>query len=83
MRTIRIVLLLCLGGCLTTGCTTTLKNQGEVGFRYGTEFTFFHRAAQTSPEPAVSKTEVPALTEWLFRRPDDEIVGPPSPDAVP
>ena len=74
------ILLALLAGCLLdTGCTTTLQNQGEYGFRYGTEFTFFHRAAKTTGgEPgdvAKSNTEFPALVEWL-------LPGPPPPGAV-
>lgn len=49
-----IVLLLAwfLGGCQLASETA---NQREVGFRYGTEFTFFSRAAATSPEVATDK----------------------------
>ena len=66
--------LLLIGGCLTTGCTITTKNQGEVGFRYGHEIVFFHRAAQTAPEPATIKTEVPAIEEYFKK---DEADMPP------
>lgn len=68
---ILVTLCLALGGCLIlgaalTGCTITTKNQGEMGLRYGTEITFFSRAAQTAPEPATISTDVPGLLEWLF-----------------
>lgn len=36
--------------CAAPGCTVTTTNQSEFGVRYGTEITFFSRAAQTSPQ---------------------------------
>ena len=75
--------ILFLGACLATGCTSTLKNAGDVGFRYSTEFAFFHRAAKTSggdeDSVAMTNTEFPALVEWFL---PDEVVGPPSPEVV-
>ncbi len=47
-----------LGTCLLAGCATELKNQGEVGIRYGHEITFFSRAAKTSDEAATSALTV-------------------------
>jgi len=63
-----------IGGCLAgMGCTTTLENAGDVGFRYSTEFAFFHRAAKTSgADKAVSNTEFPALVEWFLEGPPPE-----------
>lgn len=72
----RLVPLVLVGGCLT-GCTITTSNQGEAGFRWGTEFTFFSRSAKTADEPATIKSEVPALEEW-FRK-SNELPGPPPP----
>lgn len=66
-----LLLLVFLGGC-----AATLTNQGEVGFRYGTEFTFFHRASETSEEPAKSELEVPALVDWVVGDKDDQVVEP-------
>jgi hypothetical protein len=64
-----VVLLLLVSGCLT-GCTSTLKNAGDVGFRYSTEFAFFHRAAKTSggdqDNVAQTNTEFPALVSWFL-----------------
>jgi len=71
--------LVCVSGCLC-GCTITTANQGEVGFRFGNELTFFHRAAQTAPQPAVINTEVPALVEWFLK---DAADGPPAPPLEP
>jgi hypothetical protein len=70
--------LLFIVGCLAEGCTIDLKNQGEVGFRYGHEITFFHRAAKTSDEAARSSIETSSLTEYIWK-PRDEPVGPPAP----
>ena len=67
-------LLLCLGGC-----ATVIKNQGEVGMRWGTEITFFSRAAQTADEPATAEIKVPALAEWIIGEPQPE----PEPEPVP
>ena len=64
----------CLCLCMATGCQITTKNQGETGIRYGTEITFFSRAAQTSPEEATIKSEAPALVDWLFRKPEPKPV---------
>lgn len=61
------------------GCTFINKNQGECGVRYGTEITFFHRAAQTAPEPATLETRVPSLDEWIKRRSET----PPVPETEP
>lgn len=69
LRRLLPVLVLFLSGCLcltlTTGCKIQTKNQGEVGFRYGTEFTFFSRAAQTAPEPATIESSSQPLSEWI------------------
>ena len=65
IRKLSLPLLAFAGGCLG-GCSITTKNQGETGIRYGTEITFFHRAAQTAPEPAEIKTDAPSLEHWLF-----------------
>ena len=51
---------------LCVGCMTSLSNHGEVGFRYGTEVTFFHRSAETADEPATAELSVPGVTEWIF-----------------
>lgn len=61
------------------GCTITTKNQGETGVRYGTEITFFHRAAQTAPEPAMIRTEVPSLEEWIRSNTTPQVEGPLEP----
>jgi hypothetical protein len=62
---------------LASGCMTTLHNQGEVGFRWGTEITFFHRAAATSEETATAELEVPGVVEWVLG--DDK----PEPESAP
>jgi hypothetical protein len=60
-------------------CTSTLQNAGDVGFRYSTEFAFFHRAAKTSggdaDSVAMTNTEFPALVSY--------IMGPPAPEPTP
>lgn len=63
---------LLLAGCLQ-GCTIDLANQGEVGFRYGTEITFFHRAAKTSDEHAVSVLNADSIIERIW-----PLEGPPA-----
>jgi len=50
---------------LIAGCKSTAKNQAEVGLRYGTEITFFSRAAQTSPEPATYEVTSTVVDELL------------------
>lgn len=80
IRKISVSLLACVGGCLC-GCSITTKNQGETGIRYGTEITFFHRAAQTAPEPAEIKSDAPSLEHWLFD--PKPIEGPPAPEPTP
>lgn len=50
--------LLVAGGCLLPACTMTVKNQSEFGVRYGTEVTFFSRAAQTAPEPGTATVTI-------------------------
>lgn len=47
------------------GCKSTAKNQAEVGFRWGTEVTFFSRAAQTSPEAATYEVTSTVVDELL------------------
>ena len=69
MKRLPFLFLLPIVGCLA-GCQITTKNQGETGIRYGTEITFFSRAAQTAPEEATIKSEAPALVDWLFRKPE-------------
>lgn len=66
MKQLMTVLMLFWFMLLFGGCATTLTNQGEVGARWGTEFTFFSRAAKTSDEPATAKVEVPGLTELIL-----------------
>jgi hypothetical protein len=67
------------------GCTSTLQNAGDVGFRYSTEFAFFHRAAKTSggdeDSVAMTNTEFPALVEWFLEGPPPEgaVTPPPNP----
>jgi len=51
--------------CLSTGCSLITKNHGEIGVRYGTELTFFHRAAQTATEEATFSVDFPSLEEML------------------
>lgn len=79
-----VVTLLCwslIGAFLLAlaGCTSTLKNAGDIGFRYSTEFAFFHRAAKTSggddDSVAQTNTEFPALVSY--------IMGPPAPEPTP
>lgn len=78
VRALGIASLLALvAGCLVeAGCTTTLQNTGDVGFKYSTEFAFFHRAAKTSgsgeADVARSNTEIPALVEWFLEGPPPE-----------
>jgi hypothetical protein len=65
-----------MGWFWLTGCRTEVKNQGEVGFRWGTEVTFFSRAAQTAPEPATAEIGSQPLNEWLERKAET----PPTPE---
>jgi hypothetical protein len=71
---------------MMAGCTSTLTNAGDVGFRYSTEFAFFHRAAKTSgsgdDNVARTNTEFPALVEWFLAGPPAEgqtVPAPPNP----
>ena len=67
---------------MATGCTHTLQNDGEVGFKYSTSFAFFHTAKKTTgsgeADVAKSNTEFPALVEWFLEGPP-----PPPPDTPP
>jgi len=65
MKKLLLLLLPLIGGCLLPGCSIQTKNNGEVGFSYATNLSFFHRAQQTSPEPAVISSEFPSLEEWI------------------
>jgi hypothetical protein len=69
-------MILTAGCLLCTGCTSTLTNAGDVGFRYSTEFAFFHRAAKTSgsgdDNVARTNTEFPALVSWFLEGPPPE-----------
>jgi hypothetical protein len=80
MRTIIVIALLLVGGCLV-GCVNKSKNHREVGFRWGTEFVFIDRTAKTSgadPNDAYeSSVEAPAFVEWFFPAPA------PTPGTVP
>lgn len=84
------VMALFAGGCLCivamASCTITTKNSGEVGLEYGTKISFFHRSAQTAPEPAVIQSDAPALIDWLVKPKEPEVsVVPvtPVPDPTP
>lgn len=57
------------------GCTFTLKDQGEIGFRQSTSWSFYHQANE-SKATASSNLEAPSVEEWLFK---DNAVTPPSP----
>jgi hypothetical protein len=65
-------------GCLPllTGCKNKSKNQREVGFRWGTEITFFDRVSKTSGadvnDAYESEIEAPALVEWILPGPPAE-----------
>ena len=67
------IFLALFGLSIVSGCTTTLQNDGTVGFKFSTEWSFFHRASKTSgnadSDVSKSNTELPALTEWLFESP--------------
>lgn len=63
-------------GCLL-GCQTIVKNQSEVGFRWGTEVTFFSRAAETADEEATAELRSQPLSDYLARDPEPEVAGPP------
>lgn len=64
------------GGCLSTGCTMTLADKGEFGFKQSTEWGFYHTASKTEAT-AVSNLEVPAIVEWVTGDPDPvEVVEP-------
>ena len=53
MKILGSLVLLAIGGCLL-GCTTTVSNSTEAGLRWGTEVTFFSRAAKTADEKGVA-----------------------------
>lgn len=55
---------LSLAGCLW-GCAIHTRNNGEVGVRWGTEITFFHRTADTKSTAEIGTT-VPGFREWAF-----------------
>lgn len=56
----------CLCLCMTA-CKIETKNQGECGFRYGTEFTFFSRSAKTADEPATIESSSQPLMEYIHK----------------
>ena len=67
MITLAAVCLIAGIGCLLPGCSTDIHNQAEVGFRWGTEVTFFSRSAQTAPEHSTATLKFPPLEEWFLR----------------
>jgi hypothetical protein len=75
--------LLLFGGCLGTGCTVRLLNQGEVGFAISTEWKLIHRAAQTAPQPSESGVDFPALEDWIRSKPSETVITDDAPTPVP
>ena len=73
-----VALCLALGWVIVAamGCTFTLKDQGEIGFKQSTEWAFYHTASETH-STASSNLEAPSVEEWLFK--DKDSVPPPSP----
>lgn len=72
MKWTSLLIMTLFGGCMG-GCSITTKNQGETGLRYGTEITFFHRAAQTAPEQAKIESNADSLFGWikeLWKKPE-------------
>jgi len=65
MKKLCVFLLPLLAVTCIAGCSIKTTNNGEVGFSYATNLSFFHRAQQTSPEPAVISSEFPSLEEWI------------------
>lgn len=51
------------GVCLA-GCTMTLADKGEFGFKQSTEWGFYHTASKTDAT-AVSNVEAPTIVEWV------------------
>lgn len=72
-----------ISGCLA-GCEIILKDAGEVGFRYGTEFTFFQRTSTTNAT-SVAESKSQPLSEWLARGAPQQTdaVTPTGSEAVP
>ena len=63
-----------VGSCLLFGCKVVTKNNSELGFRWGTEFTLFHRTPGIVNETAESGVEAPALVDWIMKPPQAEPV---------
>lgn len=61
---------------IVAGCTFTLKDNGEIGFKQSTEWAFYHQTSETK-STASSNLEAPSVEEWLFKGKDTET--PPSP----
>lgn len=66
----KIGILLFLGmlvSALLTGCTITLKGEGEFGFRQSTEWAFYHEVNQDESEgTSTSNIDSPPFIEWLL-----------------
>lgn len=62
------------GGCLSTGCVTTLTDNGQLGLRFGTDIAFYHNAAETNSEASSEFNMGGAfdMIKWMF---------PPKPEA--
>ncbi len=60
---------------LAAGCTFTLKDNGEIGFKQATSWSFYHTTSETK-STASSNLEAPSVEEWLFK---DKTETPPSP----
>jgi hypothetical protein len=75
LKWVRVLGIVCAANCalvMLSACAIELLNQGEVGLRYGSEITFFHRASKTSDELATSSVEAPALIDWIVGPSGDE-----------
>lgn len=57
-----VVLSLLAGTC--SGCTMTLADKGEFGFKQSTSWGFYHEATATEAK-ATSKLEAPTIIDWL------------------
>lgn len=77
-----VLLALCVvAWALGSGCKSSLSNNGEVSFFYGTQIGFKHNAAKTSDEPATAELSSQPLLDYLAD--DDAATGTETPPVTP
>ena len=64
MRWLKLLPAIFIGGCLLSGCTFALKDNGEISVGGGYEFTIAHTTSTTDSE-SVATMDVQPLMDWI------------------